>query len=450
MMKHKHLLIASVLTQIFFTTLDANAQWAQVGLTGQIIECFVESGANTSSQMLFAGCYGNGDGIFRSPESGTSWTDVGLPPPSGFALVFALAVTGASTSSPLLFAGVGGAHNFDSAGVFLSTNNGISWSSVNNGLTDSNASISALATIGTNVFAGTDSGVYLTSNNGISWSAVNNGFIAPWQGGFVLPFIYGFATSEAGSSTPMLFAGTPFGVYRTSNNGTSWDHVITGFPDTTTNIHALAVSGSNLLAGTYADGVFLSTNNGTSWTAANGGTTHIGSSTINSFALSGSNVFAASDSGIFLSTNNGESWNSLDTDLNSATYSQAYGVFISSLIVVGSDLFAGTDVGIWRRPLSDYGISAVLPVTSIDNTLGSYPNPFSQSTTISFSSRESGVAEVSVVNILGTEVARIFSGELSSGEHTFSWDASGMTPGMYECVVRMNGRVERMPLVVSR
>ena len=37
---------------------------------------------------------------------------------------------------------------------------------------------------------------------------------------------------------------------------------------------SLAVSGTNLFAGTYGGGVFLSTNNGTSWTAVNTGLTN--------------------------------------------------------------------------------------------------------------------------------------------------------------------------------
>jgi ligand-binding sensor domain-containing protein len=58
-------------------------------------------------------------------------------------------------------------------GVFLSTNNGTSWTAVNSGLKDS--SVRCLATSGSNIFAGTDSGVFLSTNNGTSWTAVNSG-----------------------------------------------------------------------------------------------------------------------------------------------------------------------------------------------------------------------------------------------------------------------------------
>jgi flagellar hook assembly protein FlgD len=89
--------------------------------------------------------------------------------------------------------------------------------------------------------------------------------------------------------------------------------------------------------------------------------------------------------------------------------------------------------------------------------MSSYPNPFTQSTTITFSSPESGQAEVTIVNLLGTEVARLFSGELAAGEHTFTWDAAksiaydaAAPRGMYECIMRMNGSTQEIPVMLTR
>jgi hypothetical protein len=33
------------------------------------------------------------------------------------------------------------------------------------------------------------------------------------------------------------------------------------------------------------------------------------------------------------------------------------------------------------------------------------------------------------------------------GEHTFTWNATGLPDGMYECIVRMNGQVQRVASV---
>ncbi|HEY5123677.1 MAG TPA: regulator, partial [Ignavibacteria bacterium] len=111
-----------------------------------------------------------------------------------------------------------------------------------------------LAVSGTNLFAGTLlDGVYLSTNNGTSWTAVNSGFSKNYN----VANVHSLAVSGTN-----LFAGTGGGVYLSTNNGTSWDSVNTGL--TNTYVSALAVSGTNLFAGTAGGGVFLSTNNGTS------------------------------------------------------------------------------------------------------------------------------------------------------------------------------------------
>ena len=74
-----------------------------------------------------------------------------------------LAISGNS-----IFAGTWG------GGVFRSTNNGINWTAVNNGLTELH--VLELVVSGTNLFAGTEGGVFLSSNNGEIWINKNQGF----------------------------------------------------------------------------------------------------------------------------------------------------------------------------------------------------------------------------------------------------------------------------------
>jgi hypothetical protein len=57
------------------------------------------------------------------------------------------------------------------------------------------------------------------------------------------------------------------------------------------------------------------------------------------------------------------------------------------------------------------------------------------------------VGDVTIYNLLGSEVARLFSGELGAGPHSFEWDASGVAAGVYECVVRVGGEVRRIPVL---
>jgi hypothetical protein len=62
-------------------------------------------------------------------------------------------------------------------GVFLSSNNGTSWTQSNSGISGTN--ISSLLVNGSNIFAGTwASGIFLTTNNGSSWKEINTGLPA--------------------------------------------------------------------------------------------------------------------------------------------------------------------------------------------------------------------------------------------------------------------------------
>ena len=182
-------------------------------------------------------------------------------------------------------------------------------------------------------------------------------------------YVYSLAVSGTN-----LFAGTLGHVFLSTNNGASW--VNSGFT-INTYVNALAVSGTNLFAGTEGGGVFLSTNNGTNWIAASTGLTN---TRVGALALFGTNLFAGTAGGVFLSTNDGTSWTAGVPELTSTTvicfavngmnifagtsrgvYSFSSGwvntgladTLIQTLTVSGTNLFAGTQGGVWRRPLSE-------------------------------------------------------------------------------------------------
>jgi len=269
------------------------------GPYGGDVRCFAVSGRN-----IFAGTYGGG--VFLSTNNGTSWTQVN----NGLTntVVLSLAVSGTN-----IFAGTYG-------GVFLSMNNGASWTQVNNGLT--NTWVRAIAVSGTNIFAGTSGGVFLSTNNGTSWTQVNNGLTNT------------NVRSLAVSGTNIFAATYGGGVFLSTNNGTSWTQVNNGL--TNTWVYALTVSGTNIFAGTEGGGVFLSTNNGTSWTQVNNGLTN---TTVYALAVSGTNIFAGTDGGVFISTNNGASWTQVNNGLTDTD--------VEALAVSGTNIFAGTDGGVF-------------------------------------------------------------------------------------------------------
>ena len=128
-----------------------------------------------------------------------------------------------------------------------------------------------------------------------------------------------------------IFAGTDMhGVFVSNDNGNHWTSASTGL--TNMSITAIAISGTNIFAGTF-NGIFLSTNNGNNWTAVNTGLP--ANCWIHALAISGTNIYAGTNSnGVFLSTNNGGNWTAINTGLSNPD--------ISSLVTEGSNVFVGT------------------------------------------------------------------------------------------------------------
>ena len=60
-----------------------------------------------------------------------------------------------------------------------------------------------------------------------------------------------------------------------------------------------------------------------------------------------------------------------------------------------------------------------------------YPNPFNPSTTISFQIPQRFHVTLKVYDVIGREVAVIFSGELEAGSYTRQWNAAAFSTGVY-------------------
>ncbi|MGA9408552.1 MAG: PQQ-binding-like beta-propeller repeat protein, partial [Bacteroidota bacterium] len=319
----------SVVFLLFTTCNSLHAQWVKTNGPGASTTTYSLAVSGTN---LFAGT--EGGGIFLSSNNGISWTAVNTGLPSG-TRIDALAINGIN-----IFAGDGSGFQ---RGIYLSTNNGANWTAVNTGLLSK--SISALAISDTNIFAGTGGGVFLSSNNGASWAATHFG-----PGVTYALAVNGMNLFAASNTTDGP------AVYLSTNNGASWTVSNIGLAETS--INTLAIDGTNLYAGTAGDGIFLSTDSGASWSAVNTGLpTGLPSfAAVRSLAVSpngagGTNLFAGTDEGVYLSTNNGTSWSKAGTGLTSG--------IINSIIVSSTNLFAGVGNSVWRLPLAYF--SALSP-----------------------------------------------------------------------------------------
>jgi photosystem II stability/assembly factor-like uncharacterized protein len=208
------------------------------------------------------------------------------------------------------------------SGVYLSTDEGAHWNPARSGLAE--GFVRCFVSNGSDLFAGTDGGVYRTTNAGGLWTAINNGL----PSGTVYALLY---------FNPILMAGTDFGIYNSTDDGVTWESASGGLPDWN-EVFDLKAKGTTLFAGTLG-GAFRSTDSGGSWTAIDSGFTgnYIN---VRSLAVNGQDLFAGLyGKGVYRSTDNGHSWNPVNTGLAN------YGV--TTLLVAGSYLFAGTDGGVF-------------------------------------------------------------------------------------------------------
>jgi hypothetical protein len=234
------------------------------------------------------------------------------------------------------------------------------------------------------------------------------------------PTIYCFAVD--GSN---IYAGTNFGVFRSSDNALSWTAVNSGLNDAM--VGSILVDGSNLIAGTNS-GIFMLKNNNTNWTAVNSGLP--ANTNVNCLLVSGDNIFAGTwGGGVFLSTNNGTSWTAVDFGLSDLN--------VQCLAVSGSNIFAGTyNNGIWRMPLSDASVHQLKSAPGQHSLkLHSAVNRIDQNMTIEFSLPQGDRVALNIYNLSGKRTATLVNDYLDAGSHSLFWDTRDLASGCY--IVRM-------------
>ncbi len=275
--------------------------------------------------LLFA----SGGDVYRSTDGGLTWIStaaIGNHGDGALALVDSALLSGDQARR---------------SGIYLSSNGGASWAARDSGLPGQAGNyppVWCFGQRGSNVFAATlGNGIFVSTNTATSWTPVNNGI---YTGASV------YCLAVTGNR---IFAGTLYGVYCSSDDGSTWVPADSGLSASIYNpsqppwVTSLATCGTSVFAGTDNGLVFLSINDGASWTKISGGLPQNSLSTIN-LAASGSHVFVAFNGGIFSSNNNGASWTDITDNLPSP--------IVGRIAVVGNHLFAVLiQSGVWRRTL---------------------------------------------------------------------------------------------------
>ncbi len=350
---------------------------------GEIVYSMIFDGQN-----IYAGTWGGK--IYMSSNNGQTWTVINTGMNVSF--IWSLQISGG-----YIFAATElGIYRFNSTSWSLTSLAGID--------------VHSLTVSGGVIYAGTwGLGVYKSTDNGTTWLPMNNG----------LSYFLTIQSVTATASGELFAASVGGGVFKF--DGSVWVNVNIGYDF----VWVMNSSSSAIYAGTYGDGLYRSFDGGATWSKV----TNLNAPFIYSISVSGSGkVYVASwASGVFESTDNGNTWTSLGMG----------GFGVSSLMVpTGSDdLFVGTKEGKIYMSKStgtatdvNDGLSEVPTKFELNQN---YPNPFNPSTTIQFAVPEAGNYSVKVFNVLGQEVATLLNGEIGSGMHKVTFDASDIASGIY-------------------
>ena len=423
------ILLAGTQGDGIYRSTDSGQHWSanNVGIAGTDIRQLYTDGADLFAGDVGANNFYNG-GIMRSTDRGETWQSINPDSSTSGATTFA-------TIDNLLFAGSFGG---EYAGVSISTDHGSSWTTRNKPVSRYDGSF-GFCSLGSKIFAASTSvGLFRSTDSGLSWSRVDSAKLRSVR-------FFSIVTKH-----DTLFAGSYSGVFRSTDSGTVWQRVNQGMTDT--DIFCLAVVGNDIFAADVNyHGVLRSTDDGESWEEVNNGLQN--NTFAYTFAVYGTNLFVGVEEGVFLTTNFGDSWVHVSEGFPYLTGT----AYVTSLAIdstyLYANMYANNVSGVWRRPLAEMIPSAESVYMSTKQPeLSCYPNPISQTASISFTPPTSGHAEISILNLLGTEVTHLFSGELSPAEHTFQWNPNPSLPdGMYECLIRTDGTApERLPMMLVR
>ncbi len=368
----------------FILTRTLSAQWVQSSdLSGKIVRSII-----TGDSAWIAGV---SDGLYRSTDEGATWTKTSIG--NTVYSVQALARSSDTIVAACYF-----------AGVFISTDNGRSWSA--KGLTLKN-NMSAVIK-GNAIFIGTGGAeVHRSTNGGGSWTPVKSGLSTA-------------AVQALTVHQSTLYLGTAgSGIYSSTNDGAMWTSVNASiFPDN--NIHALRSIDSALLVGTA--GVYSSPIPGTSWFNRSF------SSYAHSFAIWNGYLFVGDDAGkVHRSSLAGGNWTVTKAGLPDQ--------IVWGLQTGSQHLVAATGSGVWRLSLTE-AVTNIPQRGSLQpyqfQLLQNYPNPFNPSTTIGFTLQKSGRVSLRIYDALGREVSRLVDEDLDAGiYHQTVFDASHYASGLY-------------------
>ena len=366
--------------------------------------------------------------VYVSTDAGTRWF-AGVQPGASPDAIGCMLKQGNA-----LFAGT--FHN----GIFRTTNDGLSWQSFSTGLSGLGAmDISNLLVRRDSLIAGTlGAGVFTTAADlHQPWSSWGDSII-DYQGDNVFRML-------AVGNTVLAGAGANGYMFRYTDAQPWWNPIPMTSPRRIGETVLGMASGGTAVVAATASGIFRSTDEGLSWERTSVSIPPL------TFAISpvyhGSTFFILMttplSSSLLMSSDEGRTWKLL-------------GVYpvpnVFAVAIVGETFYLGGGEGLWRAPLSGLFTGVVERTTTPPafRLQQNYPNPFNPSTRIPFSVESPGFVTLKVYDLLGREVQTLVNDNLQPGSYERTFDASHLAGGVYWYRLQSERYVETRSLLLLR
>ena len=189
----------------------------------------------------------NSFGVYKSIDGGETWNQSGTTGIDSTNLnITALAVN--STNESSVYIGLRG------DGLFHSTNGGLSWTDIGQGIPDQTIHGIALANDNLVIYAATKSkGVYKSLDNGATWTQVLSETNTSTD--FPTKLLMSIAVNPTNKNN-IAVGDLHTGVYMTTDGGQNWTNIVQGLTNKAITSLAFSSDGKTLFGGTKGAGIF--------------------------------------------------------------------------------------------------------------------------------------------------------------------------------------------------
>jgi len=404
------------------------AQWVPVN---NGLDDFPPTALWPYESVLYLGTYGGG--VYITYDQGESWTDFNGDLPNLF-------VNDVRSHLGLLVATDGGPFaTYDGTNYFDCTGTGLTNTEINF-FTFGNEGITGEFMVGTNgggLFAGDHTSPWI-----LDWTAASTGLSGE---GLIV-------NDGVGPYGGWALLATDGGVYRALEGETEWTAVNTGLSGDALKVQRFGgFTGSLLLIATHG-GLYSTTDLGDNWVSA------IPDEKFNTVFFhqsdiypSGVAIFAFGENGFY--TDDFETWTQIDFEgiKGEVTAAQvdSTNLYLGFTLEVKDGKAIG---GIYRKPIQQI-------LTGIENLSASagavlyqnFPNPFSGTTSITYTLAGSGFVSLKVYNLVGMEVQTLANEFQAIGTYTVTLDASQLDEGTYFYSLQIgNNAMETKRMIIVR